>query len=93
MASGLRSGPFVVHAGLGLAALFVLVVGHYASRPGESYALYFIPPALVVWMLLACVVVLLAKEPGPPRLFAWLVPFVFPLLAFGVSLAFFDLLG
>jgi hypothetical protein len=90
---GLRGGPFFVHIGLGLAALLLLVAGHYAAPAGESYTLFFIPPALVVWLLLALVVVLLAKESGPIQRFAWLVPFAFPPLALGVGLGFFQLLG
>ena len=88
----MRSGPLVLHVGLGLAALFVLVLAHYAARPGESYTLFFIPPTLVVWLLLVLVVGLLAKQRRPLGLSAWLVPSMFPPLAVGISLAFILLL-
>ena len=92
MARGLRSGPFLIHVVLGIATLALLAVGHYAARSGESYAPFFVPPSVIVWILLGVVVVVLAKQSGPSRLIAWLVPFAFPLLAFGVGLAFLDLL-
>jgi hypothetical protein len=92
MASDLRQGPFVLHLLVGLLVIGGIVVLN-ALESGENWAPIFLPAVVVVWALVAVAVRLLADAPRPLWFFSWLLPFVWPALAWAITLGAITLIG